>query len=165
MNAMNATEGQLNETTALAFVNGEVMRDLRLDPRLLEVGLVIASQHMQRGQIEEALRAYTSLVILNPLDIEAHIGLATCALRMERPDAALRSASLVIGRAAKDPRGYLLSAQALLMLREADAAGRDARMALDLVDQSDLAPAIRAQVSALAVRIGNALSTSGSETQ
>lgn len=164
MNASNATRAALTETTALAFVNGEVVRDLGLDPRVLEVGLVIASQHMQRGNLEEALRVYTSLVIFNPLDLEAHIGLATCALRMERPDVALRSASLVIGRAKQDPRGYLLSAQALLILREPTGAASDAQMALDLVRTSDLAPATREQITSLATRIGNALAAAGSDT-
>lgn len=158
MNATDASRPDLAEATALAFVNGEMMRNLGLDPKVLEVGLMVASQHMQRGNLLEALEAYTSLIILNPLDLEAHIGLATCALRLQIADVALRSASLVIGQAKSDPRGYLLSAQALLLLREPEAAARDAQAALDLTAGSGLDAAIRNQVSSLAARILSTLS-------
>jgi hypothetical protein len=99
--------------------------------------------------------------LLNPLDLEAQIGVATCALRLERPDVALQSASLVIGRAERDPRGYLLSAQALLMLKETEAARRDAAMAIELAAEGPLPAPLRQQTAALAARIVGALTDEG----
>jgi Flp pilus assembly protein TadD len=146
------------EDIAAEFASGSIMRKLGFDRDTLRLGLVVASQQMQRGALVEALETYTSLVICSPLEIDFHVGLATCALRLERLDVALKSASLVIGLAKTDPRGYLLSAQALMMLKEPAAALADARMAMELVATSPLAPDIRRQTGAAAERIVSALS-------
>lgn len=161
MATIGEQDGGTNADGTTAFVNGEVMKSLGLDPETLQLGLVVASRHMQRGDIDEALGTYVSLTVLNPLDLEAQIGVATCALRLERPDVALQSASLVIGRAGRDPRGYLLSAQALLMLKETEAARRDAAMAIELAAEGPLPAPLRQQTAALAARIVGALTDEG----
>lgn len=146
---------------AADFASGSIMRKLGFDRETLRLGLVVASQQMQRGALTEALETYTSLIICSPLEIDFHVGLATCALRLERLDVALKSASLVIGLAKDDPRGYLLSAQALMMLKEPQAALEDARKALELVANSALSADVRRQTGAAAERIVAALGDGG----
>lgn len=99
-----------------AFLAGEMRDALGLKSSDLQIGLTIAKGHMDRGAYSDALSIYAPLVLLEPATIDFQIGLANCALQMERFELALQTASVAVALAPRDPRGYFISGKSCLAL-------------------------------------------------
>jgi predicted Zn-dependent protease len=133
---MNSSSGSPG-AQVLAFVNGQLRRELGLTSADLAAGIEVARGHVERGAPQEALRLYASLILCEPANVDLQVGLADCALRLGEAHLALQAASAVVALAPRDPRGYLLSGRACLDigafdearedLRDAASRGRDAR--------------------------------------
>jgi len=89
---------------------------LDLDSADLRIGLDIARNQLQRGNIDEALMTYAMLVCCRPTDAEFQIGLANCALHAGHGSLALQAAAAAAALLPGDPRGHLLAGRACLML-------------------------------------------------
>ncbi len=105
---------------------GDMVRK-QLGIQALDAGvcLELARAEEQRGAVRDALQIYIGLVLSEPCHVEGQIGLAGCALQNGQDAFALQAASLVIALAPTDPRGYLLSGQACLALRQTKEAKED----------------------------------------
>lgn len=80
-----------------------------------------------QGRTEEAFQIYTALAMLSPLDSEALIGMARCAMTMLDHDSAMHIAAAIIAIAPTDPRGFLISGKSCFMLGLFDEALEDLR--------------------------------------
>ncbi|MFD2251812.1 tetratricopeptide (TPR) repeat protein [Pseudochelatococcus lubricantis] len=93
-------------------------------------GLDVAAGMLRRGEHDQALRTYATLVLCDPSEIRFQIGLATCALEIREFHIALQAASAVIASAPDSPMGYLISGRASLGLLDFDAAIDDLQDAI-----------------------------------
>lgn len=124
------------EGTLRDFLDGSLRDELGLSHEVLQLALALAKSHMERGAFPQAFRIYTSLVLCEPKTVDFQVGLANCALQLQLHELALQTASVIIALAPRDPRGYLISGRACLMLGLFEEARQDLTEAVDFGRQA-----------------------------
>jgi Flp pilus assembly protein TadD len=106
---------------------------LGLEKSDLRHGLDIAAAHRQKGELGEALKVYSALVLLDLTEPDYQLGLADCAYAMGQYELCIQAASALIAMRPAAPEGYYLSGAACLAL------GQSAEASEDLMDAMRLA--------------------------
>ena len=105
-------------------------KKLGLEGDSLNVALNLASTYILNGLPQRAFEIYSGLALLDPLNVDVQIGLASCATELGEHDLAIQTAAAVIMTAPGDPRGYLLSGKNCLMIGRYNEAREDLEDAL-----------------------------------
>ncbi|MGV6872538.1 tetratricopeptide repeat protein [Pseudochelatococcus sp. B33] len=130
------TAGQERADSSAPDAAQSIREYLGLKVEHLLPGLDIAANHLRRGEHAEALRTYSTLVLMDPTEARFQRGLAECALETGDFHLASLAASSLIAGAPDKPEGYLMSGRAFFGLRDFDAAIEDFREAVRLAEQA-----------------------------
>jgi tetratricopeptide (TPR) repeat protein len=106
----------------LALAEPRLLEALRRAPRDAEAWHALGLVRAGLGQLHEARAAYESGLRANPLALENRLGLATVALRLEQPSAALRQYEALIRERPTYTDAWLGKSWTLIVLGELDAA-------------------------------------------
>jgi len=98
------------------FGEATLSQILELNPDALNAAANQAASIAARGAFREAIEIYATLALLDPMNVEFQVGLATCATELSEHDLAIQAAATIITLAPSDPRGYLLSGKNCLMI-------------------------------------------------
>ena len=96
------------------------------------VAIDVAASYMRREQHEEALKTYAMLLLINPINADAQIGMSNCLLKMGKLELAMKSAAVCIQANPGNARAYLLSGKAALMMGYSAEAVEDFNDAINL---------------------------------
>lgn len=134
---------------------------LQLSPDALYPALNLAARLEAQGAILDAMDLYGKLALLDPLNVDVHVGLAQCATRLGEHAIAIKAAASVITLAPENALGYLLSGKNCFMLGHYQEAREDLNDAKRLAVEDTV---VAKEASLLLTRV-NALSasTSGSK--
>jgi Flp pilus assembly protein TadD len=87
-----------------------------LNPDALNAAANYAANLTARGAFGEAIEIFATLALIDPMNVEVQVGLATCANGLGEHDLAIQAAAMIITLAPSDPRGYMLSGKNCLMI-------------------------------------------------
>ncbi|SDR15015.1 tetratricopeptide repeat protein [Pseudovibrio sp. Tun.PSC04-5.I4] len=130
--------GDNPEEDIKAIAMGAIGRSLGLSKDDIKPGLVMAKGLMDAGRVEKAFEIYTGLVLLEPTNVDVQLGLANCAVQLQRYSLAIQAASVAMIMDPTSPRPYYFSGVACLALGHFDEAKEDLTDVLKLAkDRKD----------------------------
>lgn len=123
-------EDENSEKELSEFLAGGLGRRLGFTPALLRIARRRAGWKIETGKIDDALKLYSAVALMDPSDTNHLADLARCALIAGLPDLALKTASSIVVLEPANPLGYYYSGAACMALGKPAEAAEDLRDAI-----------------------------------
>jgi tetratricopeptide (TPR) repeat protein len=101
----------------------------------IELGISLAKSEQAKGNLEEAIKMYGTMLMLSPDNVQAMIGMTECLLDEDMPEQAFLLSSAIILSDRSRPDGHKLSAKANTMMGRFDEAEADLKILIEIAQQ------------------------------